>query len=113
MVLETQVDPPCHARLALFVPPDLRCLRGHFPGLPIVPGAMQLGWVLTFAAELLGSRPVLRGLQSVKFHRLVQPGQTLRLTIKLDQDQETIQFEYGSAAGRHSSGCVLLDTTSA
>ncbi len=108
MVLETRVEPPCHARLTLFVPPDLRCLRGHFPGLPIVPGAMQLGWVLAFASELLGSRPVLRGLQSVKFQRLVQPGQLLRLTIKLDPGQEAIQFEYESAAGRHSSGRVLL-----
>ena len=107
-MLETHVEPPCHARLALFVPPDLGCLRGHFPGLPIVPGAMQLGWVLAFASELLGSRPVLRGLQSVKFQRLVQPGQTLRLTIQLDPGQEAIQFDYESAAGRHSSGRVLL-----
>jgi 3-hydroxymyristoyl/3-hydroxydecanoyl-(acyl carrier protein) dehydratase len=108
VVLETHVEPPCHAQLSLLVTPDLRCLRGHFPGLPIVPGAMQLGWVLVFASELLGSPPVLRGLQSVKFQRLVQPGQTLSLTIKLDQGQETIQFEYESAAGRHSSGRVLL-----
>ena len=113
MVLETHVEPPCHARLALLVPPDLRCLRGHFPGLPIVPGAMQLGWVLGFASELLGSRAVLRGLQSVKFHRLVQPGQTLCLTIKLDPGQGAIQFEYGSAAGRHSSGRVLLGAVGA
>lgn len=113
MVLETHVEPPCHAQLSLLVPPDLRCLRGHFPGLPIVAGAMQLGWVLLFASELLGSRPVLRGLQSVKFHRLVQPGQTLCLTIKLDPGQGAIQFEYGSAAGRHSSGRVLLGAVGA
>ena len=108
MVLETHVQPPFGAQLSLLVPPDLRCLRGHFPGLPIVPGAMQLGWVLAFASELLGSRPVLRGLQSVKFQRLVQPGQTLRPTIKLDPGQGAIQFEYESVAGRHSSGRVLL-----
>ena len=113
MLLETHVEPPGHARLALFVPPDLRCLRGHFPGLPVVPAAMQLGWVLAFASELLGSQPTLRGLQSVKFHRLVLPGQTLSLTIRLDQDEETIQFEYASGAGRHSSGCVLLGPVNA
>jgi len=113
VVLETHVEPPCHARLALLVTPDLRCLRGHFPGLPVVPGAMQLGWVLAFASELLGSRPVLRELQSVKFQRLVLPGQTLHLTIELDQEREAIQFEYESAAGRHSSGRVLLGAVSA
>ena len=112
-MLETRVEPPCHAWLALLVPPDLRCLRGHFPGLPIVPGAMQLGWVLAFASELLGSQPVLRGLQFVKFQRLVRPGQELRLTIKLDGGREAIQFEFESAAGRHSSGRVLLGAVGA
>lgn len=73
-----------------------------------MPAAMQLGWVLAFASELLGVRPVLRGLQSVKFQRLVRPGQTLSLTIKLDQGRRAIQFAYESAAGRHSSGRVLL-----
>jgi 3-hydroxymyristoyl/3-hydroxydecanoyl-(acyl carrier protein) dehydratase len=112
VLLETRVEPPSYARLALLVPSDLRCLRGHFPGLPIVPGAIQLGWVLAFASELLGSRPVLRGLQSVKFQRLVLPGQTLSLTIRLDQEREIIQFEFVSAAGRHSSGRVLLGAVS-
>lgn len=55
----------------------------------------------------------LRGLRSVKFHRLVLPGQTLNLTIKLDQDGDAIQFEYASAAGRHSSGRVLLHAVNA
>ena len=113
MLLETRVEPPSHAQLALLVPPELRCLRGHFPGLPVVPGAMQIGWVLAFASELLGSPPTLYGLQSVKFQRLVLPGQTLSLTIRLDRDRETIQFVYASAAGRHSSGRVLLGIASA
>lgn len=61
LVLETHVEPPCYAQLSLLVPPDLHCPRGHFPGLPIVPGAMQPGWVLAFASELLGLRRVLLG----------------------------------------------------
>jgi 3-hydroxymyristoyl/3-hydroxydecanoyl-(acyl carrier protein) dehydratase len=112
-VTETRVEPPFHAQLTLQVKPDLRCLRGHFPGLPIVPGAIQIGWVLAYASELLGSRPFLSGLRSVKFQRLVLPGQTLRLTIKLDKKREAIHFEYESAAGRHSSGRVLLGADSA
>jgi 3-hydroxymyristoyl/3-hydroxydecanoyl-(acyl carrier protein) dehydratase len=107
-VLESRVEPPGFAELALQVTPGLRCLRGHFPGFPIVPGATQLGWVLAFASELLGSRPALRGLRAVKFHRLVRPGQTLLLTIRLDPVREVIQFAYESAAGLHSSGRVLL-----
>ena len=69
---------------------------------------MQIGWVLAFASELLGSPPVMRGLRSVKFQKLVRPGQKLHLTIQLDPGREEIRFDYRSPAGRHSSGRILL-----
>ena len=108
MVLESRVEGPGHVELMLLIPPDLRCLNGHFPGLPVVPGAIQLGWVLAFAAEHLGLQQVFRGLRAVKFQRLVLPRQKLRLTIQLDPGRDAIKFEYQSPAGRHSSGRIVL-----
>lgn len=74
----------------------------------VEPGAIQPGRVLAFVSGLLGSRPALRGLRAVKFQRRVQPGLTLRLTIRPDAEREVIRFAYESAAGLHSSGRVLL-----
>ena len=93
------------ATVELRVPPDLACLRGHFPRLPVVPGAAQLGWVLAFGAELIGTPGTLHGARSVKFERIIQPGRALRLRLEAEPGGE-LRFEYSSAAGRHSSGRI-------
>ena len=90
----------------LRVPPDLACLRGHFPLLPVVPGAAQLGWALAFGAELIGTPRTLNGARSVKFERIIQPGGTLRLHLEAESAGGNLRFEYSSAAGRHSSGRI-------
>jgi len=90
----------------LRVPPDLGCLRGHFPALPVVPAVVQLGWVLEFGAELLGTLPTFRAVRSVKFQRIIQPGHSLRLHIAAEIAGSTLRFEYASEAGRHSAGII-------
>ena len=96
-------------RTAIFdlrVQPDLACLRGHFPALPVVPGAIQLGWALGFGTELLGSAPAMRACLSVKFERLIQPGRSLRLLVASEVGASMLRFDYSSALGRHSSGRI-------
>lgn len=90
----------------LRVPPDLGCLRGHFPALPVVPAVFQLGWVLEFGAEILGTLPTFRAVRSVKFQRIIQPGHSLRLHISAEIAGSTLRFEYASEAGRHSAGII-------
>jgi len=94
------------AILDLRVPPDLACLRGHFPALPVVPGVAQLGWALEFGAKLLGAVPTMRACLSVKFERIIQPGRSLRLRVASQAGTSMLRFEYSSALGRHSSGRI-------
>lgn len=90
----------------LRVQPDLACLRGHFPLLPVVPGAAQLGWALEFGVELIGTPGTLNGARSVKFERIIQPGSSFRLRLEAEPAGGELRFEYSSAAGRHSSGRI-------
>ncbi len=92
--------------LDLRIPPDLGCLRGHFPALPVVPAVALLGWVLEFGAEILGTLPTLRAVRSVKFQRIIQPGHSLRLQIAAEIAGSTLRFEYESEAGRCSAGII-------
>jgi 3-hydroxymyristoyl/3-hydroxydecanoyl-(acyl carrier protein) dehydratase len=92
--------------IALRVQPDLDCLRGHFPEIPLVPGAVQLGWALGFGAELLGVPSTMAGVRAVKFERVIQPGHSLSLNLVAQAGGGELRFEFASAAGRHSSGRI-------
>jgi len=94
------------AELELSIQPDLACLRGHFPALPLVPGAAQLGWALAFAAEKLGLTPHCRALRAVKFERIIQPGHRVFLHIERSRDSSILRFRYVSGSGRHSQGRI-------
>jgi 3-hydroxyacyl-[acyl-carrier-protein] dehydratase len=67
----------------LRIPGDHPALAGHFPGRPIVPGALLLDETLRALEEGAGGEPPAAGshwhIASLKFHRAVQPGETLRL----------------------------------
>ena len=75
----------------------------HFPAHPIMPGALiteclvQLAdWVLreTTNFDCIG---VPAGIESVKFHRLVRPGDQLRLKVEV-VGQEDGQFQFRAEA---------------
>lgn len=66
--------------------------QGHYPGRPIVPGvilceaAMQAGAVLLSRFIDAGPGvPVATRLNDVKFKRMIRPGDTVELAVKLNE----------------------------
>ena len=65
-------------------------LRGHFPGFPVLPGAIivealaEVGGIAALGMpENVGKIAMLTGLDRWKFRRPVRPGHTLRLEAEL------------------------------
>jgi 3-hydroxyacyl-[acyl-carrier-protein] dehydratase len=70
------------ARATWLVPPDEGYFPGHFPRLPIVPGAVQVQTLVELARSLVqedGAAAVLRGIREAKFRGFVRPGDQLVL----------------------------------
>lgn len=59
----------------LHVASDHPALAGHFPGHPIVPGAL----LLDEALHAIDADGTAWHIANLKFHRIVRPGETLRL----------------------------------
>lgn len=67
------------AEESLVIDPDHPSLAGHFPGRPIVPGAVLLDHALAFAARTTGRR--IAGVRSAKFRSPLEPGVSCRLRL--------------------------------
>jgi len=72
------------------VPSDHPALPGHFPGQPIVPGVVLLGWVLEQARSRLEFGRGASRWQRIKFLNPLGPDQAIRL--ELDGDSTRFSF---------------------
>ena len=66
--------------------------QGHFPGLPIMPGVLQVEALAQTMAVYVAKQPgfgdrigLFAGIEACRFKRLVQPGDLLRLEVTMDK----------------------------
>ena len=93
---------------------DLSCLPGHFKGYPVVPGVLQIDWVIRYALEWRGSEPGSLRLEGLKFKRPLRPGQRPVLTLEADDTLYRFRFRLADANGDFSIGrLVCIDAADA
>jgi 3-hydroxyacyl-[acyl-carrier-protein] dehydratase len=66
--------------------------QGHFPGLPVMPGVIQVEALAQTMAIYVATQPgfgdrigLFAGIDEVRFKRVVVPGDTLRLEITMEK----------------------------
>jgi len=66
--------------------------QGHFPGLPVVPGVIQVEALAQTMAVYVAKQPgfgnrigLFAGIDDCRFKRIVVPGDVLRLEITMDK----------------------------
>lgn len=93
----------------LDIQPELRCFQGHFDAAPVLAGVVQVDWVMALATRLLEQPLVFRGLQSVKFLKLIRPPVLMTLTIDCQPERGLLKFSYRAGEIGYSSGAVRVD----
>jgi 3-hydroxymyristoyl/3-hydroxydecanoyl-(acyl carrier protein) dehydratase len=94
--------------LQLDLPADLPCFRGHYPGFCILPGVVQLDWVMQLAATHLHCDQSSATIFRIKFKRVIAPGSPLSLTLCHDEVRRRLNFVYRSGDVVASQGQVML-----
>ena len=66
--------------------------QGHFPGLPVMPGVLQVEALAQTMAVYVAKQPgfgdrigLFAGIEDCRFKRVVSPGDTLRLEVTMDK----------------------------
>ncbi len=62
-----------HWQIDFTVNPDLWCLRGHFPDMPVVAGVVQVHWIIAWVAQLCQRELRVKTLQNLKFKSVMRP----------------------------------------
>jgi len=91
----------------LRIPFELAIFHGHFPTVPIVPGAQLTGWAALLAARHAGWRHGARAAQVLKFRRIVQPGHEPLLSLRWDEAGTRLDFRYERDGQLHAQGTLL------
>lgn len=89
------------------VPPDLFYFNGHFPGTPVLPGVVQIDWVVRLANQYLSLGLEAASAFQVKFRRIIGQSQLLTLRLRVLPTQR-LAFEYRIDGEAASSGSVAL-----
>lgn len=97
---------PSFCTLTLEVPERLIFLEGHFEEYPLVPGVVMVQWAIELADESFGEVGEFRGIERLKFQRVLRPG--TRFTLQLTRRDDGIAFAIDSREGRHCAGRVRL-----
>lgn len=87
------------------------CLAGHFPGDPIVPGALILDEVWQAACEWRG-RMRLKTISSVKFRAPLEPGNPFSIALREASPTEIV-FECRQGESTLACGTLTVESDAA
>jgi 3-hydroxymyristoyl/3-hydroxydecanoyl-(acyl carrier protein) dehydratase len=93
----------------LQVPTELDCWPGHFPVESVLPGVVQVDWVMKAIEGWTGSFPHLARIEALKFKKLIRPGEKLTLRLERGADGTGFRFRLASGDTIFSEGRIVLE----
>jgi 3-hydroxymyristoyl/3-hydroxydecanoyl-(acyl carrier protein) dehydratase len=101
--VQTREEDGERLRLRLAVGPDLDCFRGHFPGMPVLPGVVQLDWAIAAARDYFGLDASPMDIRRLKFKSVLTPPAEVDLVLA-KTGPTTVQFSFSAGDVAYSEG---------
>ena len=93
------------ATYILFIPKNLVYFQGHFPDYPLLPGVVQVHWVMELAKPI-APKSIFTGIDRLKFMHPIFPECSLHLNIEAANDTSSLNFQYFMHQTTYSSGKI-------
>jgi 3-hydroxymyristoyl/3-hydroxydecanoyl-(acyl carrier protein) dehydratase len=94
--------------LSVLVSDDIEHFEGHFPGLGVLPGVVQIDWAVDCARQFF---PIpaqgFYKLEQLKFQALVLPNVTVDLVLSWASEKGRLNFVYRDEKKTYSSGALF------
>ena len=89
-------------------PKNAEYFDGHFDEFAVLPGVVQINYVMLCAEEYFGITPDISGMTKLKFTKIIQPDMDIFLKIECIKDYGKITFKYFMDDAIYSSGNINL-----
>ena len=108
IILEKKIIPEKNqALLTLFIPEVLDYFCGHFPNYPVLPGIVQVNWVIEFVQSLFNIESInIQKIDQLKFMRVILPNSKINLSFVINNQR--IIFKYYNEDDYFSSGKITF-----
>ena len=93
--------------LLLDIPEYLSFFAGHFPEQAVLPGVVQIHWAGELAKFLFDLKG-FAALKNIKFNSMVLPNKQITLSLKYNEEKQTLRFDYTSEVDKYSSGVLVF-----
>jgi acyl-coenzyme A synthetase/AMP-(fatty) acid ligase/3-hydroxymyristoyl/3-hydroxydecanoyl-(acyl carrier protein) dehydratase len=90
------------------IPENLVYFSGHFPERPVLPGVVQVSWVIELAAKKLGIVKDFREIESLKFRNILHPGMQVTISLSWNSDAGKLMFRIEKEEMLFSAGTVVF-----
>lgn len=90
------------------VPLDLVYFKGHFANFPLVPGVVEVHWVMDKINAFFGKEKVVQRIDNLKFQKFLRPNDEMELTLKWDEAKKRMGFQLKTGNETCASGLVIF-----
>lgn len=110
----TQEDGREAREFALVIPEDYAWFEGHFPGYPVLAGAVQLKeLVLPAVARAFPGLGHVREMSGIKFTGRILPGDALVVRVDRASGADAVRFEVKNASTTCAAGVLTFERSAA
>lgn len=92
------------------VPLDLIYFEGHFAHFPLVPGVIELQWIIDQIRRLFEIQNHILRVDNLKFQKFLRPNDDIVLILKWEKEKSRVVFQLKTEDEMCASGSVIFST---